>query len=97
MLLLGIPEYIEYGNKNVVKYRNVESEEWFYIYMDIETINLLLRNYGVISTKQIPSVYRCCDNPTTGKTVRLNYCGAKLQIECGNDSKFYLPVLEQNY
>ena len=97
MLLVDIPKYIEYGDKNIVKYRDVESEEWFYIYMDIETINLLVQNYGIIATVQVPTIYRSCDNPTTGNYFKLNYCGAELELYCGNNTKFYLPHLEQNY
>jgi hypothetical protein len=95
MLLVDIPVYIDSGDKNIIRYRNVESEEWFYMYMDIETIHLLVENYGIISTIQVPTRYRCCDNPTTGKNIILNYCGANIELHCGNNSKFDLSLLDQ--
>ena len=97
MLLVDIPYYLYSGETNIVKYRNTDDEDWYYMYMDIETINLLLQNYGIISTVQVPGIYRCCDNPTTGKIVNLNYCGAKIILECRNNTKFDLNHLEQNY
>ena len=97
MLLLEIPIDLQYGIKNIVKYREVDSTDWYYMYMDIETLNWLVQNYGIISTRRIPTMNTSCDNPTTGQLVCLKYCGASITMRCGNNTKFYLPLLEQNY
>ena len=49
--------------------------------MDIETLNLLVTNFGIISTKHI----------------HVKYCGALISIYCGNSCNIYLPILEENY
>lgn len=82
---------------NIVKYRNINDDVWYYLYMDIETLHLLITNYGIISTYKIPTQPLNCDNPTTSKTVQLTYCGAGIQLYCGNKTSFYLPWIEQNY
>ena len=82
---------------NIVKYRNVDNDNWYYLYIDIETLNLLVTNYGIISTCKIPTKHTNCDNETTSKTIKLKYCGADIQLCCGNNTEFYLPHIEQNY
>ncbi len=82
---------------NIVKYRNIDDEIWNYLYIDIETLNLLLTNYGIISTCKNPTQITNCDNPTTSKIIELKYCGADIQLHCGNNTSFYLPHIEQNY
>jgi hypothetical protein len=82
---------------NIVKYRNINDDIWYYLYIDIETLNLLVTNYGIISTYKIPTKITNCDNPTTSKIINLKYCGADIQLYCGNNTKFYLPYIEQNY
>jgi len=64
--------------------------------MDIETLNLLVTNYGIISTCKMPTVSTSCDNPTTGDVVKLKYCGADVQLHCGNNTPFHLPHLEKH-
>ena len=97
MLFIEFQTEFNYGNDNILKYRNVNECDWYYMYIDIETLNLLVENFGIISTVQIPNIYRCIDNPTTGKEINLNYCGANIKMTCGNNTLFYLPYLEQNY
>lgn len=82
---------------NVVRYRNIDDNNWNYLYMDIETLNLLLLNYGVISTHRTPEVFTNCDNPTTSKNINLKYGGADISMVCrnGNDARVYLTYLEQ--
>ena len=82
---------------NIVKYRNVDDDQWYYVYMDIETLNLLVSNYGIISTYKFPTKYSNSDNETTSKVVKLKYCGANIRLYCGNNHSFYLPHIEQNY
>jgi len=97
MLLIEFQTEINNGYDNILKYRNVNEYDWYYMYIDVESLNLLVENFGIVSTIQIPTIYRCVDNPTTGKEINLNYCGANIKMNCGNDIHFYLPLLEQNY
>jgi len=96
MLFVEFPVDLKYG-PNVLKYREVDGEDWYYLYADIEIITILITNFGIISTKKIPMVYTCCDNLTTSKDIKLQYCGADLEISCGNKSRFNLAKIEQNY
>jgi hypothetical protein len=82
---------------NILKYRQIDDDNWHYLYIDIETLNLLVTNYGIISTYKIPTQFTNCDNPTTSKTIKLQYCGADIELCCGNNTPFYLPHIEQNY
>ena len=41
---------------NVLKYRHVDEKIWSVIHVDIETLNLLLQNYGINSTITIPGL-----------------------------------------
>ena len=96
MLLIEFEENITCG-VNILKYRSIEDENWYYLYIDIETLNLLIRNFGIISTKRLPTQNICLDNPSTSKNITLKYCCASIELYCGNNSHFYLPLLEQNY
>ena len=96
MLLIEFKENIKYG-LNLLKYRNIEDENWYYLYIDIETLNLLLIKFGIISTKRVPTQNICLDNPSTSKYININYCGASINLYCGNNTYIYLPILEQNY
>lgn len=82
---------------NIIKYRNVDDDSWYWMYIDIETLNLLITNYGIVSTYKKPTQYTNCDNLTTTKNIKLKYCGADIQLKCGNNGQFYLPHIEQNY
>jgi hypothetical protein len=82
---------------NILKYRNINDDTWYYLYIEIETLNLLVRNYGIISTYKIPTKITNCDNPSTSKIIKLKYSGADIELWCGNNSSFYLPYIEQNY
>jgi hypothetical protein len=84
-------------NENLIKYRNVDNEDWYYMFLDIETLNLLLNNFGIISTIRIPTRKTCADNPSTGKEIKIKYCGANIKLYCKNNTPFYLPHIEQNY
>jgi hypothetical protein len=82
---------------NILKYRNVLDDIWHYLYIDIETLNLLITYYGIIATYKIPTIFTCCDNTTTSKVIKLKYCDADILLSCGNNSSFYLPLIEQNF
>jgi hypothetical protein len=97
MLLIEFETNLKNG-VNILKYRNVENDvNWYYLYIDIETLNTLLTNYGVISTLRMPAEPIYIDMPYTSKNIQLRYCGASVQMLCGNNSAFYLPIMEQNY
>jgi hypothetical protein len=71
MIILEFHTNIEYG-MNIVKYKNRTDNDWHHLYIDIETLNLLIRNFGN------------CDSPTMPKIIELNYCGADISLICGN-------------
>ena len=96
MIFIEFQTNLIYG-MNILKYKNINDDSWYYLYIDIETLNLLVSNYGIISTYKIPAKFSNCDNPTTSKIIDLKYCGANLQLYCGNNTAFYLPYIEQNY
>jgi len=96
--MLFIEFQINLNNElNILKYRNIDDDSWYYLYIDIETLNLLVTNYGIISTWKIPTKITNADNPTTSKIINLKYFGADIQLFCGNNTPFYLPYIEQNY
>lgn len=41
MLLLEIPIELQSGVENIIKYKDIDSTDWYYAYMYIETLNLL--------------------------------------------------------
>jgi len=96
MLLIEFQTNLSSGF-NVLKYRNVDDDNWYYLHIDVETLHLLLQQYGVISTHKIPTKHTNCDNPTTSKTIKLKYCGAEIQMYCGNNAAFNISSIEQNY
>ena len=77
----------------VLIYRNINDDIWYYLYIDIETLNLLVTHYGIISTYKITN----CDNPTTSNIIKLKYCDTDIQLYCRNNTTFYLSYIEQNY
>lgn len=99
MIIIEFSENILSG-LNQIRYRNVDEFEWSYLDIDIETLHLLLKHFGIISTKRFatrltkPTI--CIDNPTTSKTIDINYCGASIQLCCGNDTRCDLRILERN-
>ena len=98
MLLIEFEENITYG-LNILKYRNVKDDNWYYLYVDIETLNLLVSNFGIISTKRIPTQYICVDNYTTSKNIIMKFCNAPINIKCNNCINIFdsLTKLEQNF
>lgn len=97
MLFIEFPIDLKDG-LNIIKYRNVNDDNWYYLHINIETLNLLTRNYGVISTYKIPTEYTNSDNPTTSEIINVKYCGADIQLFCsGKKNTFNLQLIEQNY
>ena len=97
MLFVEFQREFNYGYDNILKYRDVNEEDWYYMYIDIETLNILVKNFGIISTVKIPTRFTNADNESTGKEINLKYCGADIKLNCENNTKFYLPYIEQNY
>lgn len=83
---------------NIIRYKNPNDKCWNYLEMDIETLNLLINNFGIISTRYIPNHNPtqkiCADNPATGKEITLKYNGAHIRLNCGSNVYFYLPDIE---
>jgi hypothetical protein len=96
MIFIEFPENLTTTNF-IVRYRNVLEEDWYYIWIDIETLNILIQNFGIISTLIIPSKPICIDNPTTSKTICIKYCGANIKLICNNNKYMNISLLEQNY
>ena len=96
MLLIEFEENITDG-KNILKYRNIEEDFWYYLYIDIETLNLLVTNFGIISTIRFPTENINLDTPLTRQNINIKYCGAPIELCCRNNKKISLLILEQNY
>lgn len=96
MLLIEFEDCLN-NDLNLVKYRNVNDDNWYYIYMNVETLNLLIMNFGIISTKRYSMENICIDNPTTSKNIKIKYCNASIEFECGNKTPFNRAILEQKY
>lgn len=99
MLLVDFPIELQYGD-NIVRYREVESSDWYYLHMDIETLNLLIQNYGLISTVRTPTGFTNCDNPTTGAEICVKYAGVDIVMVCKgpyNEGYKALRYIEQDY
>ena len=96
MIFVEFQTNLNYG-LNMLKYRNIEDDNWYYLYLDIETLNLLITKFGIISTYKIPTKITNCDNETTCKIINIKYCGTDIKLFCGNNTPFYIPYLEQYY
>ena len=98
MILIEFQKELNYGFNNIVKYREVDDDNWYYLYIDIETLNLLVKNYGIISTNKFPTKSSCLDNLTTGKEIKIKYCGTDIELYCGNNLiRFNLDILGFNF
>jgi hypothetical protein len=86
-----------HSGENWIRYREVESREWHFIRLDIETLHLLISRFGIVGTIRFPDHKICADRPYTGREISVVYCGAKILLHCQNDTPFYLPHIEQNH
>lgn len=84
---------------NILKYRSIDDDNWYFLYIDIETLNLLLLNFGIKSTWRIPTKKNTLDNGTTGEQINyIKLCGASIGLYCGNYKKGCNDsIMEQNY
>ena len=87
-------------NKNfngIIHYRNVDDDKWNKLNIDIEILNLLISNFGIISTIIIQPPCINIDNPSTGTEICMKYCGADISLHCGCNVPFNFSNLEQRY
>jgi len=96
MLLIEFEKNLKCG-LNILKYRNTTDDSWYYLYIDIETLSTLLANFAIISTLRFNIDYICLDTPETSKNIKIKFCDADIELYCGNNAAFYLPIMEQNY
>jgi hypothetical protein len=96
MLLIEFEKNLKCG-LNILKYRNTTDDSWYYLYIDIETLSTLLANFGIIFTLRMPTKSICLDTPETSKNIKIKFCDADIELYCGNNTAFYLPIMEQNY
>ena len=97
MIIIEFPKHLTYGVNNIIKYRDIDDNKWHYLYVDIETLNLLILNFGILSSNRIPLQPIYTDNSSTGKNISVKYCGAKINMRCGNNSYVSLSSFEGNY
>lgn len=97
MILIEFDENI--GDEIIVKYKNINDDKWYYLIMDLLTLNNLINNYGCVSTKIYNKTNINCDNPTTGKEINVKYHKANISMFCNKtiNSGKYLHHLEENY
>jgi hypothetical protein len=85
-----------------VKYRHVHDNTWQYLYIDIKTLDLLIKNFGIIATKRTSISNIMIDSPITNTSIDIKYCGASIMLYCKNrdvsmSSSKALLALSQNY
>ena len=97
MLLIEFDPNLKYGYNNIIKYRDVEDSVYYYLYIDVETLHLLLLHFGILSTWIIPTEKNCLDNLTTTKNIKCTFCNAQIELYCGNNTLFNMNIMEQNY
>lgn len=79
MILIEFPK--DLCQENIpIKYRNIDDHDWSYLECDIQTLSLLLSNFGIVSTTLYRYGPQCLDNPTTGLTISATYCGAEISL-----------------
>lgn len=66
MLIIEFSPNIKYGS-NLLKYRNINDNKWYTLHINIETLGLLLRNFGIIKNDD-------------EKKAMVKYCGAKIEL-----------------
>lgn len=96
MIFIELEREWNYG-ENLIKYRDENSEEWYYMYIDIETMSHLLYNFGIISALRVPTRYCTMDNPWTGRNVIVKYCGAEVTMICNNNMRITYHSMATNY
>jgi hypothetical protein len=85
MLLIEFDTNLNYG-ENILKYKNINDDYWHYLYIDIKTLNLLVRIFGIRATMRIPTLPISCDNLFTCRNIDyINYYGAEIEMYCGNN------------
>ena len=99
MLLIEFDPIITDDQHILVKYRDINEADWFYVYCDLSTLNILLNFFGIVSVMRFSGRVNC-DNGTLSNEINLKYCGAAIHVSCNryyNYFKFNLAILEQDY
>lgn len=68
---------------NSLRYRDINSNAWNYLYIDIKTLNLLILNYGIISTYEIVKNDIHYDKPSTNM-IKIKYYNSDIYLCCKN-------------
>jgi hypothetical protein len=87
MLLIEFKQKVD--EKITILYKEIDDNNWYSMNINLETLNLLLLNFGIIGKIQSTPF------ETASKNIKLNYCGADISLYCGDNSPFYLPLLER--
>ena len=69
----------------------------FLYFFHLKNLNLLVTNFGIISTWRIPTQFIYVDSPSTSKKINMTLCNVPIELYCRNNTYFYLSILEQNY
>ncbi len=82
MLLVEFPMNIQ-QNWVVIKYRDMNDDNmWHLMEIDIETLHLLLSNFGIIGLRRMPMNKIISDNGTLSPDIKVNFCGASITMPC---------------
>jgi hypothetical protein len=74
----------------IIYYKNVDDVEWNELNIDIETLNLLISNFGIKSSVLGKSI----EYPSTGQEITMKYHGADISLHCGCNVPFDISILE---
>jgi hypothetical protein len=97
MILIEFEQNL-FDKNNLIKYKNTGSDEWYYMFIDFDILNLLISNFGLVSTLKIPTRQNNCDNPSTGKVINIKYYGSDVKLLCNSqDYRKYITCLEENF
>jgi hypothetical protein len=88
MLLIEFDENINCSDLNILKYRGVENEDWYYLYVDLATLNLLISNFGMVGAKRYDRGTIQLDNGTDNEHIDVKYCGSDITLRCFNSRPF---------
>jgi hypothetical protein len=70
MILIEFETNLHSGVVNILKYKSINEDKWHFLFIDIETLNLLITNFGNFGS------------PTVSRIIELNYCGADVKLCC---------------
>jgi hypothetical protein len=101
MIIIEFEENIKNNEKILLNYRDINNDNWQYLYIDLETLNLLISYVGIISINRFTNKNITSDNGTLSEDIAINYCGSEIIVSCApylskySHSKFVLENLIQ--